>query len=119
MGARQSIARRIKELREASGLSQAALGRQVGVERQQVAAWENERNKPAEDTMLAVAKALATSVSYLYGETDDPRPAPDWRSGTGPSSEGEARVAEARRFLGLALEQLSPQPTSKGDENGD
>jgi hypothetical protein len=56
--------------------------------------------------MLAVAKLLGTSVSYLYGETDDPRPAPDWHTGAGPSTEAEARAQVAAQLLRQVLEQL-------------
>jgi len=48
--------------------------------------------------MLKIARLLGTSISYLYGETHDPRPAPDWH-GQGPSSEAEARLLEAAQAL--------------------
>lgn len=99
MMTRERIAARIRERREAVGLSQSELARRIDVDRQQVAAWESARNKPAEDSFLALARALNTSISYLFGETDHPGPPPDWRSGQGPGSEAEARLLEAAQAL--------------------
>ncbi|MBT9586071.1 helix-turn-helix transcriptional regulator [bacterium] len=110
---RELIGQRIKALREKQGLSLSELARRCESQRQTVHVWEQGRAKPVDEVMLAVARALGTSISYLYGETDDPRPAPDWHSGAGPDSEAEARVSEAKRFLVLALEQLSNQTKTK------
>ena len=84
MTTRQKIAARIKEMRARSGLSQSELARAVGVERQQVASWEDCRNKPGEDSFLLVASILKTSISYLFGETDYPDQLP-------PSSDADNR----------------------------
>lgn len=99
MMTRERIAARIRERREAAGLSQSELARRIDVDRQQVAAWESARNKPAEDSFLALARALNTSISFLFGETDHPGPPPDWHTGQGPSSEAEARLLEAAQAL--------------------
>lgn len=106
MTTRERIAGRIKALREQAGLTQAELARQVGVERQQVAAWEGGRHKPSEDSFLAVAQALQTSISFLYGETEDPRPASQWGTNDGPSTKARARAQEAAAHLGRAMELL-------------
>ena len=45
--------------------------------------------------MIEVSRILGASVSYLYGETDDPRPAADWHSGRGPSNEAAAELLTA------------------------
>lgn len=103
MTAREKIAQRIRERREAKGLSQSELARRVGLERQQVAVWEKARNKPSEENFLALARVLGTYISYLFGETDDPRPAPDWHTDKGASS---ARITRARAHLQKALDEL-------------
>lgn len=92
---------RLTERRESKALSKAELARLLGVSRQNVQAWEEGKGKPLdEQIMLGLARELGTSVSYLYGETDDPRPAPNWH--TSPSSELESRVAAAREKLAEA-----------------
>lgn len=106
MTAREKIAQRIRERREAKGLSQSELARRIGLERQQVAVWEKARNKPSEENFLALARILGTSISYLFGETDDPRPAPDWYGGAGPGSALEASTQRARELLQAALKEL-------------
>lgn len=100
MTTREKIAARIKQMRQRAGLSQSQLARQVGVERQQVASWENARNKPNEESLLLLSKVLHTSISFLFGETDDPRPAPEWSSTEGTAAQ------EAAALLRQALEKL-------------
>jgi transcriptional regulator with XRE-family HTH domain len=106
---RERIAARIRERREAAGLSQSELAKRVDVDRQQVAAWESARNKPAEDSFLALARALNTSISYLFGETDHPGPPPDWHSGRGPGSAAEATAMEVAQILRDAAARLEPK----------
>lgn len=102
---------RVLELRKKLGIGQSALARIVGVSRQVVYQWESAGTKPEKvEVVLAVAAELKTSISYLYGETDDPRPAPQWRTGEGPTSEWEARVEQAKLKLAEATELLSPEP---------
>jgi len=93
-----TIGDRIREVRTKRGLSQAEFARQVGVSRGVAHGWESGRNRPEQASMLKIARLLGTSISYLYGETHDPRPAPDWH-GQGPSSEAEARLLEAAQAL--------------------
>ena len=57
--------RRVRELREAKGLSQAELAARAGVSRQLVGAVENGRHLPRVDAGLALAAALDASVEAL------------------------------------------------------
>lgn len=62
------MALRIKQLREAAGLTQAELGDKAGVSRSQLSEIENER-KPANTIRLgAIAKALGVAVEDLFTE---------------------------------------------------
>lgn len=72
------ISDRIKERRAKLGFSQAEFARVSGYHRSTINAWEVGRNKPEEDAMVRVASLLECSISYLYGEADDPRPAREW-----------------------------------------
>lgn len=101
-----TIGDRIREIRTRKGITQAEFARQVGVSRGVVHGWESGRNRPEQASMLKVARLLGTSVSYLYGETSDPRPAPDWHTGTGPSSAAEARALEVAKMLREAADRL-------------
>ena len=64
------IGRTIRELRERRGLTQASLGRAIGVTFQQVQKYERGTNRVAASTLLKVADALKCSVADLYGDPD-------------------------------------------------
>jgi transcriptional regulator with XRE-family HTH domain len=113
---RELIAKRIVELRESKGFSQSEFARKLGQARTTVHNWESGRNKPEDEAMLEVCRVLGTSVSYLMGQTDDPRPAPDWHKGNGPSSEAEARAKKAARLLREAAALLDAPSEETGRE---
>ena len=103
----ESFGERMALRRKALGISQSEVARRAGVSRQAVYQWESTGTKPEKETvMLSVSKALCTSLSFLFGETDDPRPAPNWTSGEGPSSELEERVELAYGLLTEAAKVL-------------
>ena len=52
------IARKIREVRENAGLSQAELARRAGIDRRQVSRWETGRGKPNLDNIQKLEKAL-------------------------------------------------------------
>lgn len=64
---RMTIGQRIREAREASGMSQAALG--VAVDRRQstVNDWEHDKATPKPHMMEKIGRALGVSQSWLYG----------------------------------------------------
>lgn len=59
----------IKALRKSKGLSQQELAVKVNVVRQTVSKWEQGLSVPDSDLLIALSKALETSVSTLLGET--------------------------------------------------
>ena len=60
------IGRRIKELREAKGLSQAELGRRAGVSAAAVSQWENRQTKGLKGaSLIRAAQALGVEPSVL------------------------------------------------------
>lgn len=94
---REKIRHRIETLCQRQNVSQSALARELGLQRQAVSKWLTIRDQvPNEINMLEVARILGTSVSYLYGETDDPGPARNWLTGEGPGSEWDYRLEQAR-----------------------
>ena len=68
---------RITKLRKQMGLTAEALAERVGCSPATMYRYENGTTKrlPA-DIAVALALALGTSVDYLNGTTDDPRPDP-------------------------------------------
>ena len=81
-------------------LSQAALGRMVGVGQKTVATWEQGRKRPGLDTYLVLARTLGVDPAWLTwgerGEGDQPESRPDAR----PESRIEMHPLEKedRRF---------------------
>jgi HTH-type transcriptional regulator, cell division transcriptional repressor len=58
----------LKALREAAGLSQRELARQIGQDQSNVRYWEQSGNLPRSDVLLPMAKALGVTVHELLGE---------------------------------------------------
>lgn len=66
---------RLRALREARGLRQAALARLAGVSPALISRMEDgSRPRAAGPVLERLAVALGTSTDYLLGLTDDPRP---------------------------------------------
>lgn len=57
--------------------------------------------------MLLISKALGTSISYLYGETDDPRPAARWHTEDAPSNAAEAALELVVADLGAMKDKVA------------
>ncbi|HZS59719.1 MAG TPA: helix-turn-helix transcriptional regulator [Gemmatimonadaceae bacterium] len=71
------LARRLRELREARGLTQAELAEMAGLRRATVTEWENEdRQRPVIDVLVKLAKALGVEPGELLQS-----PAPAKRAG--------------------------------------
>jgi transcriptional regulator with XRE-family HTH domain len=65
---------RLRELREAAGLSQQELADKAGMHRQGVHKLEAGEREPAWGSVLALAKALGVSVAaFEPGETPPPK----------------------------------------------
>lgn len=61
---------RLKQLRQAKGVSQAQLADAVGVSQQSVNKYENHSVEPDIRTLMAMADYFGTSVDYLIGHTE-------------------------------------------------
>lgn len=61
---------RIRELRERLNLNQEALGEQIGVTRQTIAAWEKGQREPSMTQLTAVARALKVPVELLLRQPE-------------------------------------------------
>lgn len=78
---------RIRTLREARGLSQEALGREVGVSKSAVSQWEDDSTKNIKlVTFLALVESLRTDYEYLVYGAERGRSGP-----SGPASGATGR----------------------------
>lgn len=93
---REDFGPRLARLRKARGLSQEALGKQIGVSKRMVVYYETETNRPPAHLLPALAKALAVSIDDLMG------------AGRLPSEPVEVDVRVWRRFQ--RLQALPPDP---------
>lgn len=74
------LGEQIQKIRKRAGLTQAELGRRLGVSGSMVGQWEGNHRAPKYETIARIAKALDVTVEYLFGlcdsppldETDDP-----------------------------------------------
>lgn len=81
-----TLGNRIKDRREALGLSQRVLAEKVGLSHGAVALYETGKREPDLGTLQRLAHTLQTSMAYLVGETDDPMP-PSKTSAAAPNRE--------------------------------
>jgi len=70
----KSFGERLREIREKQGITSNELCSLLNVASGTVSRWEAGKREPGIETINALASALNTSVAYLMGETDDPRP---------------------------------------------
>lgn len=81
---------RLRQLRQQQNLSQEELADRVGVHNNSVSKWEN-GVIPNMKRIVALAKILGTTTTYLLGETDDPNQETGNTSTIEPVSNGEDR----------------------------
>lgn len=62
--------KRLKTLRELSGVTQKQLAEAVGVSQQSINKYENHNIEPDIATLILLADFFHTSVDYLIGHTD-------------------------------------------------
>lgn len=68
--AQQIVGERIREHRQAAGLSQAEAARRVYVSRQTIGNWESGRTLADVQSLVLLARAFGTTVDALIGESD-------------------------------------------------
>lgn len=67
------FAERIKSIRKGLGKSQADFAKDLGYSRSQVIEWEQGRNLPGGQSLMAIAEKLSVTTGYLLGITDNPK----------------------------------------------
>ena len=76
--------RRIRELREDHDMTQVDIAGRLGMKQPQYFRYEQGYRDIPTDLLIRLAEIYGTSVDYLLGRTDDPRP-PEPRSPSQPS----------------------------------
>lgn len=71
-GILEVISKRLKQLREDSGLSQSKIGQLVGVPQSSIYRYEQGQSTPSPKTFRWYADYFDVSLDYLFGRTDDP-----------------------------------------------
>lgn len=66
------MGQRLRELREASGLSQSQVAEIIGKTLKTYQRYERDETLPLIDTALLLAEYYNVSVKYLAGKTNDP-----------------------------------------------
>ncbi|MDD2235353.1 MAG: helix-turn-helix transcriptional regulator [Desulfitobacteriaceae bacterium] len=64
---------RLKMLRRKMNLTQKELGEKIGLSNKTISNYEKRDRQPDNETLLKLANFFDVSVSYLLGETDNPK----------------------------------------------
>ena len=94
--AQRIIGARIREFREAAGLSQAELARRVYVSRQTVGNWEAGRTLADVQSLVLLSQVFGTTVDAIIGEKGARAVTPQ----RGPCSAGSAGRARSGPWRG-------------------
>jgi len=103
-----TIGTRIAQKRKERGLSQEALGEQLGVSRQAIYKWESDAALPEIEKLIALSRLFQVSVGWLLGVEEDT--APHEPEGSDELSETQLKMVEEIVARYLAAQ---PQPLPK------
>lgn len=81
---------RISQLRRTKGMSQEALGAELGVSRQAISKWESGRATPEVEKLIAMSRLFGVSVGYLLGIEEEVL---DRQSGCSATNDGKDETA--------------------------
>lgn len=105
-----TIGQRVAQKRKELGLSQEALGEELGVSRQSIYKWESDAALPEIEKLIALSKRFGVTVGWLLGVEETPagEEAGEARSG-GELSEAQLKMVEeiAERYT-AALPKPEP-----------
>ena len=101
---------RIAQKRKEAGLSQEALGGELGVSRQSIYKWESDAALPEIDKLVALSRRFGVTVGWLLGVEEAPETssAPD----SGELTDAQLKMVEeiTERYLAA---QTAPKPRKK------
>ena len=102
----KEIAKRMKELRENLGISQAVLAEYIHSSQSSVNRYENGQSSPPPDYLRRFADFFDVSMDYVFCRTDKPQGTTyDFNPTITPDKE------EMRRFIEMCFDPTSPMNT--------
>ena len=99
-----TIGQRIAQKRKEQGLSQEALGDQLGISRQAIYKWEADSALPEIDKLIALSRLFGVSVGWLLGVEDPPA------SSREAAADGELTEAQLKMVEEIAGRYIAAQP---------
>lgn len=105
-----TIGQRIAQKRKELGLSQEALGEELGVSRQSIYKWESDSALPEIDKFIALSRLFGVSVGWLLGQEDTEPPK---NTAADPEGSGELSEAQLKMVEEIVDRYLAAQPQSK------
>lgn len=102
-----TVGQRILQKRKELGLSQEALGEQLGVSRQAIYKWESDATLPEIEKLVSLSRIFSVTVGWLLGVEED--------SAAPESGElNEAQLSMVREIVdGYLAAQPAPEPPKK------
>lgn len=104
----QTLGQRICARRNALGLSQSALGEELGVSRQSVFKWESDAAIPEIDKLIALSRLFGVSLDWLLGVGESPEPEAD-----APEAPTQDFTERERQILDALTHQPPAEPRWK------
>ncbi len=111
-----TIGQRIARMRKERGLSQEALGEQLGVSRQSVYKWESDAALPEIDKLIAMSRLFEVTVGWLLGVEEAATPRESAQTAETDSAEredGELTEAQLRMVQEIVDRYIASQPKPK------
>ena len=107
-----TLGQRIAQKRKELGLSQEALGEQLGVSRQAIYKWESDASLPEIEKLVALSRVFSVTVGWLLG-VEEPAAPEGEGAGDGPGEltrEQLAMVEEiVSRYLAARAGEVLPK----------
>jgi transcriptional regulator with XRE-family HTH domain len=97
-----TIGNRIKQRRQQLGLSQNDLADMLKITQNQIWRYEQGKNSPTGEVIIALAQALETSTDWLLGLTDIVKP-----------FSGEPTLSDIEREIVMLMRSKSPESQQK------
>ena len=109
-----TLGQRIAQKRKELGLSQEALGDQLGLSRQSIYKWEADSSLPEIEKLIALSKLFGVSVGWLLGVEDEAPHGAAAQQDTPPNSNsGELNETQLKMVEEIVARYLAAQPTPK------
>ena len=102
-----TLGQRIAQKRKELGLSQEALGDQLGVSRQAIYKWESNSGLPEIEKLISLSRIFSVSVGWLLGVEETPQ-----QEQAGPSELTETQLEMVRQIVAQYL-AAQPEPVPK------